>query len=163
MFNEALLADASQLLDDYRSASLTIATAESCTGGLIGGLLTEIAGSSDVYDRGFVTYSNYAKNEVLKVPKKTLVTHGAVSAETAAAMVRGALAASRADVAVAVTGIAGPGGGTLEKPEGLVHLAAGRRDQDIIARECRFGAIGRDAVRLKTIETALELLRAAAA
>ncbi len=161
MFSAALLETTTQLLEDFRSKSLTIVTAESCTGGLISGLLTEIAGSSDVFERGFVTYSNYAKNEVLGVPKKTLVVHGAVSAQTAAAMVRGALAASRANVAVAVTGVAGPGGGTLEKPEGLVHLAAGQRDGGIIARECQFGPIGRGQVRMKTIETALLLLREA--
>lgn len=161
MFSDALLESTTQLLADFRAKSLTIVTAESCTGGLIGGLLTEIAGSSDVFDRGFITYSNYAKNEVLSVPKKTLVVHGAVSAQTAAAMVRGALAASRADVAVAVTGIAGPGGGTPEKPEGLVHMAAGRREGDMVARECLFGPIGRGPVRLKTIDTALELLREA--
>ena len=147
MFSAELLETTTQLLADFRARSLTIVTAESCTGGLIGGVLTEIAGSSDVFDRGFVTYSNYAKNEVLAVPKKTLVVHGAVSAQAAAAMVRGALAASRADVAVAVTGIAGPGGGTPEKPEGLVHMAAGRRDRDLIARECQFGPIGRGQVR----------------
>ncbi len=161
MFSAALLGTTTQLLADFRARSLTIVTAESCTGGLICGLLTEIAGSSDVFERGFVTYSNYAKNEVLNVPKKTLVVHGAVSAQTAAAMVRGALAASRADVAVAVTGVAGPGGGTPEKPEGLVHMAAGKRGGDIISRECQFGPIGRAQVRLKTIEMALALLREA--
>jgi nicotinamide-nucleotide amidase len=159
MFSASLLAQAEKLLADARGKKLKIVTAESCTGGLIAGLLTEIAGSSDVVERGFVTYSNEAKQELLGVPNELIVAHGAVSAEVARAMALGALSHARADLAVAVTGIAGPGGGTKDKPVGLVHLAAARGDR-IIARECRFGDIGRREVRLRSAEMALELLAA---
>ena len=147
MFSAALLNGAEKLLAEARRKNLKIATAESCTGGLIAGLLTEIAGSSDVFERGFVTYSNTAKEEMLGVPRDLIAAHGAVSAEVARAMAQGALSHSRADLAVAVTGIAGPGGGTAEKPVGLVHIAAAR-DGKIIQRESRFGDIGREGVRL---------------
>ena len=146
MFSAALLAQAEKLLADARARELKIVTAESCTGGLIAGLLTEIAGSSDVVERGFVTYSNESKHELLGVPSDLIAQHGAVSAEVARAMALGALKHARADLSVAVTGIAGPGGGTDDKPVGLVHLAAARGDQ-VIARECRFGDIGRSEVR----------------
>ena len=116
-------------------ASLKIATAESCTGGLVAGALTEIAGSSDVVDRGFVTYSNEAKHEMLGVPVATLEQHGAVSRETAEAMARGALGRATADLAVAITGIAGPGGGSPEKPVGLVHFAAASRTGKLVHRQ----------------------------
>ncbi len=157
MFSPDLLARAEKLLAAARAKGLKIATAESCTGGLIAGLLTEIAGSSDVFERGFVTYSNEAKEELLGVGHELLAQHGAVSAEVARAMVLGALKHAHADLAVAVTGVAGPTGGTEEKPVGLVHLAAvcGER---IIARECRFGEIGRREVRIASVEVALELL-----
>jgi nicotinamide-nucleotide amidase len=157
MFSGALLAKAEALLSEARSKGLKIVTAESCTGGLVSGLLTEIAGSSDVIECGFVTYSNEAKEELLGVPHSILVMHGAVSAEVARAMVQGALKHAHADLAVAVTGIAGPGGGTADKPVGLVHLAAATGGR-VIQRECRFGALGRDKVRLASVETALELL-----
>ncbi len=137
---------------------VVIATAESCTGGLVAALLTSIPGSSAVVDRGFVTYSNVAKMEMLGVDQRLLVRVGAVSAEVAAAMAEGALAHSRADVAVAVTGIAGPAGGSAEKPVGLVHFAAARRAGAKILRECRFGEIGRDEVRLAAASTALDML-----
>ncbi len=137
------------------------ATAESCTGGLIAGLLTEIPGSSDMLERGFVVYSNAAKQELLGVPAETLVNHGAVSGETAVAMAEGALANSRAEVAVSVTGIAGPDGGTAGKPVGLVHFACARRGKPTVAREERFGDIGRGAVRLASVEIGLDLLEAA--
>ena len=159
MFAAALLVQAERLLADARAKGLKIATAESCTGGLIAGLLTEIPGSSDVFERGFVTYSNEAKEESLGVPHDQIVAHGAVSADVACAMVLGALKQARADIAVSVTGIAGPGGGTAEKPVGLVYLAAAYGDQ-ITQRECRFGDIGRGEVRLRTVATALELLAA---
>ena len=159
MFAADLLGKAEKLLAEARAKGLKIATAESCTGGLIAGLLTEIPGSSDVVERGFVTYSNEAKQELLGVPGELLVRHGAVSAEVARAMVVGALKHSRADLAVAVTGIAGPGGGSADKPVGLVHLAAMRGEQ-IVQRECRFGDIGRSEVRLNSVETALEMLAA---
>ncbi|SOC38809.1 nicotinamide-nucleotide amidase [Rhizobium subbaraonis] len=138
------------------------ATAESCTGGLIAAALTEIAGSSAVVDRGFVTYSNDAKMQLLKVSEETLAAHGAVSRQTAIEMVEGALTASRADVAVAVTGIAGPGGGSAEKPVGLVHIAAANRNGATLHREMRYGDIGRQAIRLATVLTALEMLIEAA-
>jgi nicotinamide-nucleotide amidase len=144
-------------LADARAKGLKIATAESCTGGLVAGLLTEIPGSSDVVERGFVTYSNDAKNELLGVPREILQAHGAVSEQTARAMAQGALKQSHADLAVAVTGIAGPGGGSLDKPVGLVHFAAARGDK-VVHRECRFGDIGRGEVRLKSVAVALEML-----
>jgi nicotinamide-nucleotide amidase len=159
MFAPELTARAEALLEKFRRQGLKVATAESCTGGLIVALLTEISGSSDVVERGFVTYSNDAKMELLGVPAATLAAVGAVSRETALAMVAGALARSDADVAVAVTGIAGPGGGSANKPVGLVHLAAQRKDGPPVHREMRYGDIGRAQVRLATVETALEMLQ----
>lgn len=153
-----LAAPARALLDRCRAQGLMIATAESCTGGLIAAVLTEIAGSSDVVDRGFVTYSNAAKTELIGVPAKLIEDHGAVSREVAVAMAAGALAHSRADIAVAVTGIAGPGGGTPAKPVGLVHLAAARRDGAGLHEEARYGDRGRAEVRLATVRDALRLL-----
>ncbi|MDR6758235.1 nicotinamide-nucleotide amidase [Mycoplana sp. BE70] len=149
---------ARSLVEAFSDSGLRVATAESCTGGLIAAALTEIAGSSAVVDRGFVTYSNAAKTELLKVSEATLALHGAVSQETAIEMARGALAASNAEVAVAVTGVAGPGGGSQEKPVGLVHLAAARRDGHLRHREMRYGDIGRHEIRLATVRTALEML-----
>lgn len=162
MFSSRLLTRAEQLLADARAKKLKIATAESCTGGLIAGLLTEIAGSSDVFERGFVTYSNRAKQELIGVPDALLIRHGAVSEEVARAMAQGALIHSGADLAVAVTGIAGPGGGSAEKPVGLVHIAAARKGAEVIHRECRFGDIGRHAIRIATVDAALEILSALA-
>jgi nicotinamide-nucleotide amidase len=153
-----LLPRAEALIARAKAAGLMIATAESCTGGLIAGVLTEIAGSSAVVDRGFVTYSNEAKADLLGVPADLIARVGAVSREVALAMAAGAVARSRADLAVAVTGVAGPGGGSAEKPVGLVHIAALRRGRDPVLRECRFGDIGRSAVRLATIAVALEML-----
>jgi len=144
-----------------RARKLTIATAESCTGGLIAGCLTEIAGSSDVVERGFVTYSNAAKSELLGVPATLIDTHGAVSEPVARAMAEGALARSRADLAVAVTGVAGPGGGTAAKPVGLVHLALARKDGPTETRRMLYGEIGRSRVREETVVTAFEMLLAA--
>lgn len=140
---------------------LMVATAESCTGGLIIGALTEVPGSSAVVDRGFVTYSNDAKMQMLGVNPDTLTAHGAVSRQTAIEMARGALTHSKADIAVAVTGIAGPGGGSADKPVGLVHLASARRYADVLHREMRYGEIGRDGVRMSTVRTALEMLEEA--
>lgn len=147
----------------FTENGLMVATAESCTGGLIAGALTEVAGSSAVVDRGFVTYSNRAKVEMLGVDQATLDAFGAVSRQVALEMAKGALAHSQADVAVAVTGIAGPGGGSAEKPVGLVHLAAASRDGKSEHREMRYGEIGRDNVRLATVRTALEMLEEIAA
>lgn len=146
------------LLDLCRMRKLTIATAESCTGGLVAGALTDIPGSSDVIDRGFVTYSNDAKRAMLGVEASTLTNFGAVSRETATAMAIGALERAGVDLAVAVTGIAGPGGATPGKPVGLVHFAAAARDGRIIHREQRFGAIGRSTVRQRSVVEALRLL-----
>jgi nicotinamide-nucleotide amidase len=146
------------LLDLCRMRKLTIATAESCTGGLVAGALTDIPGSSDVIDRGFVTYSNDAKRAMLGVKALTLESFGAVSKETAIAMAVGALERAGVDLAVSITGIAGPGGATPGKPVGLVHFAVASRDGRIINRECRFGAIGRSAVRQRSVVEALRML-----
>src|SRR6516164_10358947 len=146
------------LLDLCRSRRLMIATAESCTGGLVAGTLTDIPGSSDVIDRAFVTYSNDAKRAMLGVNAMTLATFGAVSKETATQMAVGALERADVDLTVAITGIAGPGGATAGKPVGLVHFAAAARDGRIIHRECRFGAIGRTAVRQRAVVEALRML-----
>ena len=158
MIDPALRQRASQVLDIFRARGLKIATAESCTGGLVAAALTEIAGSSDVVDRGFVTYSNEAKQAMLGVAAATLKRHGAVSAQTAAAMAAGALKHSSADVAVAITGIAGPGGGTKQKPVGLVHFAAAGRDGRSVAKSRRYGKIGRRRVRERSVAEALDLL-----
>src|SRR5579859_4656691 len=149
---------ARSLLDLCRSRRLTIATAESCTGGLVAGALTDIPGSSDVIDRGFVTYSNDAKRAMLGVEADTLSTFGAVSKETATHMAVGALERAGVDLAVAITGIAGPGGATPGKPVGLVHFAVAARDGRIVNRECRFGAIGRSVVRARSVVEALRML-----
>ncbi len=159
MFNDEQCEKAKDLLALCRERKLMIATAESCTGGLIAALLTEIAGSSDVFERGFVTYSNHAKKEMLGVPADILAQWGAVSPQTADLMAKGALQHSQAHVSVAVTGIAGPGGGSLEKPVGLVYLAASIKTGLTIGRECRFGDIGRSKVREATVLAALDLLQ----
>jgi nicotinamide-nucleotide amidase len=151
-------AAATALLDLCKSKKLMVATAESCTGGLVAGALTDIAGSSAVVDRGFVTYTNEAKHQMLGVPNATIERHGAVSRETAEAMVCGALGHAHADLAVSITGIAGPGGGTADKPVGLVHFAAASRGGDLIHRERRFGDIGRGEVRRLSVLEALAML-----
>lgn len=146
------------LLDLCRMRKLTIATAESCTGGMVAAALTDIPGSSDVIDRGFVTYSNDAKRAMLGVKASTLATFGAVSKETAEAMAVGALEKAGVDLAVSITGIAGPGGATPGKPVGLVHLAVAARDGRIVHHECRFGALGRSTVRERSVVEALRML-----
>jgi nicotinamide-nucleotide amidase len=153
-----LLADAAALLERCRRAGVTIATAESCTGGLIAATLTEIAGSSDVVDRGYVTYSNAAKTEMLGVDATVIIREGAVSEAVARLMAEGALARSGAGRAVAVTGVAGPGGGSVEKPVGLVHFAVAVRDGATRHREHRFGDRSRSAIRLATVAVALAML-----
>jgi nicotinamide-nucleotide amidase len=158
MIDAQLLSAARHLLDLCRRRGLRIATAESCTGGLVAGVLTEIAGASDVVERGFVVYSNAAKESMLGVPASTLKRYGAVSAETAIAMAAGALKNSEADISVAITGIAGPGGGTKQKPVGLVHFAADARNSKPIARRRLFGKIGRRRVRERSVAEALKLL-----
>ena len=153
---------AGKIIRLYTERGLKIVTAESCTGGLLAGCLTGIAGSSAVVERGFVTYSNEAKIELLSVPAELIAGVGAVSAETAAAMAHGALGRSRADIAVSVTGIAGPGGGSTDKPVGLVHFACAARHERPKLVEKRFGDIGRAEVRQKSVEVALDLLVEAA-
>ncbi len=156
-FPDALLLKAEILLASARSKGVIICTAESCTGGLLSGCLTEIAGSSDVFDRAFITYSNAAKSEMLGVPPELIARAGAVSEAVARAMAEGALRKANASLAVAITGIAGPGGGSPGKPVGTVHFAVARADG---ARHlhCAFGALGRGEIRLASVHTALDLL-----
>jgi len=154
-----LVAQAADLLDACRAKGELIATAESCTGGLVSATLTAVPGSSDVFDRGFVTYSNTAKSEMLGVPYWLIERHGAVSEDVVRAMAGGALTHSNASLAVAVTGIAGPDGGTPEKPVGLVHFAAGRPDGPMHHERVVFGDLGRAEVRRRAVERALSLLR----
>ena len=156
---ESLGGLAKTVIDRYRAAGLAIASAESCTGGLIAALLTSIAGASDVFERGFVTYSNEAKTEAIGVPAALIEAHGAVSREVAIAMAEGAIRFSRAGIAVSVTGIAGPGGGTAAKPVGLVYIAlAHRQANGTVAEEHRLGDHGRDFIRNETARAALRLL-----
>ncbi|MBX5227987.1 CinA family protein [Rhizobium sp. NLR9b] len=158
LFPPDIISAAEAIIRDFTASGQMVSTAESCTGGLIAGALTEISGSSAVVDRGFVTYTNAAKVELLGVQEQTLLRFGAVSEETARQMAHGALFHSRATIAVAVTGIAGPGGGSSEKPVGLVHLAARSRTGALIHRKMLYGDIGRSAVRLETVKTALEMV-----
>lgn len=149
---------AADVVAKAQAAGVMIATAESCTGGLICGALTEIAGSSAVVDRGFVTYSNEAKQEMLGVSAETLAAHGAVSPQTAEAMAAGALERSNAHIAVSVTGIAGPGGGSANKPVGTVDFGLAVKGAE--TRTCRkqFATSERSAIRLATVEKALQLI-----
>ena len=156
--DQRVIAQAAALLEACRERGELIATAESCTGGLVAATLTAIPGSSDVFERGFVPYSNAAKSEMLGVPVWLIERHGAVSEDVARAMVGGALTHSRATIAVAVTGIAGPGGGTVEKPVGLVHFAAARRDEPVRHERALFGDIGRGEIRRESVKRALDLL-----
>lgn len=149
---------ANAVLDAARAKGLRVATAESCTGGLVAAALTEIAGASDVFERGFVTYSNEAKRDMLGVPWPHIERHGAVSAEVACAMARGAIDRSVADIAVAVTGVAGPGGGSAEKPVGLVHFACARRGGGVDHVERRFGPLTRAEIRAASVAQALDML-----
>lgn len=158
IFPKLLLDEAENLLEIYRRRGWRIVTAESCTGGLIAGCLSEIPGASDVLEGGFVTYSNAAKNQHLGVPRETIQRVGAVSAEVAEAMAVGALTKGDADVAVSATGIAGPGGGSADKPVGLVFLGAARRGGQ--ARHERHVFAGdRTAIRLAAMAAAFALLR----
>lgn len=149
---------AAAFLDKCRARGVKIATAESCTGGMLAALLTTIAGSSDVFDCGFVTYSNESKIGMLGVSPGIIVEYGAVSRECALAMAHGAVLKSAATLAVSITGIAGPGGGSAAKPVGLVHFACARKNGETLHREERFGDIGRDGVRKASVEVALDLL-----
>src|SRR5262245_16668293 len=158
MVERELNDQARALLDVCRDKRLKLAAAESCTGGLLAATLTEIPGSSDVFERGFVTYSNEAKETMLDVAPLTLKSHGAVSRETAEAMAKGVLAHAPVDLAVSITGIAGPGGAVPGKPVGLVHLAAASRSGQLIQRERKYGDIGRAQVRRACVIEALRML-----
>jgi len=153
-----LYARCEALLAAMHARGLKLATAESCTGGMIAAALTEIPGSSDVFERGFVTYSNEAKMEMLGVPKGVLDRHGAVSAAVAVAMAEGALAHSKADISVAVTGIAGPGGGSDAKPVGLVYIATARRGIPATVQRFTFGTASRHGVRAASVAAALAMV-----
>ena len=157
-FSDTMLERAAGIIDTCTARGLTIATAESCTGGLIGACLTEIPGSSAVLDRGFIVYSNQAKMDLLGVPADLLRTHGAVSAQVGEAMARGARERAGVDLAIAVTGIAGPGGATAAKPVGLVHLALASGDRIEAVREIFPG--DRHGVRTATLERALDMISA---
>ena len=152
---------AAAILDAARAQGVMIATAESCTGGRVAAALTDIAGSSDVFDRGFVTYSNAAKVAMLDVRQATLDAHGAVSMETAAEMAEGVLAHSQAGLAVSITGIAGPGGGSAEKPVGLVCFGLACKGGETVAEAVRFDDTGRAGIRAAAQMHALEMLRRA--
>jgi nicotinamide-nucleotide amidase len=156
--SERILAQAADLLAACRAAGLWVACAESCTGGLVAAAITEIPGSSDPFERGFVTYSNLAKIEMLGVSESTLRAFGAVSRDVALEMAEGALARSKADVAVAVTGVAGPGGESEDKPVGLVHFGCSARAGETRHVERRFGALSRAEIRAAAVEQALALL-----
>jgi nicotinamide-nucleotide amidase len=157
VFEAETLSLAQSVLDACRARNWRLATAESCTGGLVAGALTAIAGSSEVVERGYVTYSNEAKSELLGVSPETIAAHGAVSAETAAAMAQGALSRAPVDLAVSVTGIAGPGGATPTKPAGLVLFGLARRD-GTCRTEHRVFSGDRTAIRRAALKRALELL-----
>jgi nicotinamide-nucleotide amidase len=156
---EGLVPMARDVIAGCTAEKLKVATAESCTGGMVAAALTEIAGSSAVFERGFVTYSNAAKSDLLGVPADLIAARGAVSEEVARAMALGALQRSDADLAVAITGIAGPTGGNADKPVGLVHFACARRGRPVRHVARRYGDIGRAAVRLASAREALTLLR----
>ncbi len=158
MMTERLISDAAELLEFLRERQLMLATAESCTGGMIAGTLTEVAGSSDVVDRGFVTYSNEAKQDMLGIPPALIREHGAVSEPVAVAMAEGALRNSRADIAVSVTGVAGPGGGTDTKPVGLVHIACARRGKATVHQRHVFADRGRGWIRQETVAQAFRVI-----
>jgi nicotinamide-nucleotide amidase len=158
MIDDDIVEAARRLLDICKRKNLLVATAESCTAGLVAGTLTEVPGTSSTLDRGFITYSNEAKHEMLGVPQDTLRLFGAVSRETAEAMARGVLGHSRVHLAVSVTGVAGPDGGSAEKPVGLVHFAAATRSGKLIHAEKRFGDIGRAEVRKHSVLQAFLML-----
>jgi nicotinamide-nucleotide amidase len=158
MYPERILELAAEVISAARNGKNMIAVAESCTGGLVSGAITAVGGSSDVFDCGFTTYSYKAKSTLLGVPHGMLVEHGAVSEQVAQIMAEGALGNSSADIAVAITGIAGPGGGTEEKPVGLVCFAVARIGFKTKTKECRFANEGRDAIRMDSVDQALTML-----
>jgi nicotinamide-nucleotide amidase len=159
LFSADLLQSAHALVGDLAARDVRLVTAESCTGGLLAGLLTEVPGASRVFERGFVVYSNEAKAEAVGVERVLIMAHGAVSAQVAIALAEGALERSAADISVAITGVAGPDGGSEAKPVGLVHLASARRVGPTLAREMRYGDPGRTAIRLAAVADALQLIR----
>ena len=161
LFPEAMVHQAERLLIAARAKGLRLATAESCTGGLVAALLTEVPGSSDVVERGFVTYSDAAKTDMLGVPAELIGERGAVSPEVARAMAEGAVARSAADLAVAVTGVAGPSGGSAAKPVGLVEFACAARGGATVLATERYGDLGRSQIRLRAAATALSLFERA--
>jgi nicotinamide-nucleotide amidase len=161
VFAAETLALAQSVLDACRARGWHLAIAESCTGGLVAGALTAIAGSSDVLERGFVTYSNEAKSELLGVPRETIAIHGAVSPETAAAMAEGAVTRAPVELAVSIIGVAGPGGGSAAKPVGLVIFGLARRDGPC-RTERRVFPVDRSAVRQAALQVALGLIEAEA-
>lgn len=158
MLDDDIVDAARRLLDICKRKNLTVATAESCTAGLVAGTLAEVPGISSMLERGFITYSNAAKQDMLDVSAATLARHGAVSRETAEEMARGALAHAPVDLAVSVTGIAGPDGGSAEKPVGLVHFAAASRSGQLLTAEKRFGDIGRAGIRKQAVLQAFRML-----
>ena len=149
---------AEKVIDALRAKSWKLATAESCTGGMVAAAITDVAGSSDVFERGFVTYSNLSKTEMLGVVPALIATHGAVSSHVAKAMGEGALLYSKAQISVAITGVAGPGGGSVDKPVGLVHFAVAAYGNATVTSEMQFGSIGRSEVRAKARDFALQLV-----
>ncbi len=157
MFSNQLTALAGEVISACKRENLRLATAESCTGGLIAGCLTAVSGASDILQHGFVTYSNQAKSQLLNVSIDLLIEHGAVSEEVSRAMAEGALAGEQVDISVSVTGIAGPGGGSDEKPVGLVHVSAARTGRETLHQRAIFEG-DRNEVRLQTIEAAFQLL-----
>lgn len=161
LFPPDLYDAAKSLLVELQRHALLITTAESCTGGLLAGLLTEVPGASGMVERGFVTYSDAAKTELLGVPAELIARYGAVSEEVARAMAEGALKNTPAHIAVSVTGIAGPDGGSPEKPVGLVYVAVAVKGETTRTHECRFGDIGRRDIRLASVREALKLVRSA--
>jgi nicotinamide-nucleotide amidase len=158
MFDDEVIAAVKTFLEAAKKKELTAATAESCTGGLLAAAITEIAGSSLVLDRGFVTYSNEAKQQMLGVTPATIDTYGAVSTECAEEMAKGALAHAQVDLAVSITGIAGPTGAVAGKPLGFVYFCAASRSGRVIAHDRKFGAIGREKVRRASVLQALAML-----
>jgi nicotinamide-nucleotide amidase len=159
MFSLEIVTLARLLVDEARARSLRIATAESCTGGLVAAAICQVSGASDVFERGFVTYSNRAKQEMLGVPGDLIADVGAVSEPVARMMAEGALANSNAHLAVAITGVAGPGGGTPMKPVGTVHLATARSNQGLVHRHEFFELADREGVQLAAVQSALQMLR----
>jgi nicotinamide-nucleotide amidase len=161
MFEAHLKTRAGEVLSKCRHKGKLVATVESCTGGLVSALLTDIPGSSDVFDRGFVTYSNVAKTDLVGVPADLIKAHGAVSREVVIGMAEGGLARSNADIVVAITGVAGPGGGTAKSPVGLVYFALACKGHETVHQRCLFGDLGRAAVRQSAMHQALDMIEAA--